>query len=502
MRKQTHTAKPRIKSPFRLPSGSIIDRARNDACRLDFVSFIEAVFNLLNPGRPFFMNWHIRRLAYYLEQVRLGRIKRLIINLPPRFLKSVISSIAFPAFVLGHDPTKRLLVISYGLELADKFAYDSHRLMSSGLYKDIFPGTRLSRNAASEFVTTRGGYRFGTSIDGSLTGRGGDIIIIDDPLKLSDAESDNKREHVNETYCNTIQSRLDDNENGAIVIVMQRLHMDDLCGTVLKHSDGWTVLQFPMIAEQDEQIQIGESLYHLRRAGDLLHPEYFPQRAVDERRLKLDERIFAAQYQQDPLQPLAVMIKRDFIKRYNHIPIRRKESHYVIQSWDTAIKVDVSNDCSVCATLLVDDQRKYYLLEVLRDRLLYPDLKAQAIAQAKKHRPDVILIEEAGLGRTLIKDLKAAGFKAVGVIPEGDKLTRVSVQLEKFANGQVFFPREAPWLVDHENELFAFPNGRYDDQVDALVQALAYKRPTFLWSDAALRNLESFTLGVMMRGRY
>jgi hypothetical protein len=182
MTKQTYTA-PRIKSSLR-PSRLIMDRARNDACRLDFVSFIEAVFYMLAPGRPFFMNWHIRRLAYYLEQVRLGRIKRLIINLPPRFLKSVISSIAFPAFVLGHDPTKRLLVISYGLELADKFAYDSHRLMSSGLYKDIFPGTRLARNAASEIVTTRGGYRFGTSIDGSLTGRGGDIIIIDDPLKL------------------------------------------------------------------------------------------------------------------------------------------------------------------------------------------------------------------------------------------------------------------------------------------------------------------------------
>jgi predicted phage terminase large subunit-like protein len=168
----------------------------------------------------------------------------------------------------------------------------------------------------------------------------------------------------------------------------------------------------------------------------------------------------------------------------------------------TAIKVDATNDCSACATLLVDDQRKYYLLEVLRDRLLYPDLKAQAIAQAKKHRPDVILIEEPGLGRTLIKDLKAAGFKAIGVSPEGDKLTRVSIQLEKFANGQVFFPREAPWLVDLESELFAFPNGRYDDQVDALVQALAHKRPTFLWSDAALRNMENFTLGVMMRGRY
>lgn len=164
--KQTQSANSRIKPPFRLPNGSTIDRARNDACRLDFVSFIEAVFNLLAPGRPFLMNWHIWALAYHLEQVRLGRIKRLIINLPPQFLKSLISSIAFPAFVLGHDPTKRLLVISYGLELAAKFSHDSQILMSSGLYKCIFPGTRIARNAASEIVTTRGGHRFGTSLAG------------------------------------------------------------------------------------------------------------------------------------------------------------------------------------------------------------------------------------------------------------------------------------------------------------------------------------------------
>jgi predicted phage terminase large subunit-like protein len=502
MKNEAQSAKSRIKSPLRLPDGSIIDRARNDACRLDFVSFIEAVFNLLNPGRLFLINWSILALAYHLEQVRLGRIKRLIINLPPRFLKSLISSIAFPAFVLGRDPTKHLLAISYGLELADKFSFDSHRLMSSGLYRNIFPGTRLLRNAASEIVTTRGGNRFGTSIDGSLTGRGGDIIIIDDPLKLSDAESDNKREHVNEIYRNTIQSRLDDNENGAIVIVMQRLRIDDLCGTILKHPDGWTVLSLPLIATRDERIQMGENSYHERRVGDLLHPEYFSERAVNERRSQLDEKIFAAQYQQDPLQLLGVMIKRDMIQRYNYPPIR-KESHHVIQSWDTAIGVDATNDYSACATLLVDDQRNqrnYYLLEVLRDRVLYPELKAQAIAQAKKYSPDTILIEEAGLlGRTLIKDLKAAGLPAVGVVPEGDKLTRVSIQLDKFANRQMFFPEEVPWLVDFENELFAFPNGRFDDQVDALIQALAYKLRD--WNDDALGGLPFLLEMMSLRGR-
>jgi predicted phage terminase large subunit-like protein len=134
--------------------------------------------------------------------------------------------------------------------------------------------------------------------------------------------------------------------------------------------------------------------------------------------------------------------------------------------------------------LLVDERGNYFVVDVLRARLLYPELKAQAIAQAKKHRPQTILVEETGLlGRTLEKDLKAAGLPARGVPPEGDKLTRVSIQLEKFINRQVFFPKKASWIAEFENELFAFPHGRYDDQVDALVQALAYKYPTFFWND-------------------
>jgi predicted phage terminase large subunit-like protein len=182
------------------------------------------------------------------------------------------------------------------------------------------------------------------------------------------------------------------------------------------------------------------------------------------------------------------MIKRDSLQRYDHLPIR-KQSHYVIQSWDTAIKADPSHDWSVCVTLLVDERHNYYVVEVLRERLLYPDLKARAISQARKHRPNKILVEEAGLGRTLIKELRAAGLPAVGVIPDSDKWTRVSVQLEKFVNRQVFFPRKAPWLSDLENEIFAFPNGRYDDQVDALIQALAHECPSLLWDDGAWTGL-------------
>jgi predicted phage terminase large subunit-like protein len=482
-----------MKSPqraSRLPTGLAINRARDEACRQDFVSFIRMSFDLLMHGESLLMNWHIEAMAYHLEQVRLGRIKRLIINLPPRYLKSLVASVAFPAFVLGHDPTKRLIVASYGSDLAVKLANDCRTVIHSPRYKSIFPGLQISRmkNTESEIATTRGGFRLATSVDGSLTGRGGHIMIIDDPLKPSDASSDTKREHVNTWFKNTLYSRLDDKQKGAIIIVMQRLHDDDLCGFLSKNSDVWVVLNFPAIALEDEQIPIGGGRFHDRHIDDVLHPERESKTDLDNIRMELGEDIFAAQYQQYPSQPTGHIIKRDSLQRYDQLHLTK--SHYVIQSWDTATKADATHDYSVCATVVVDEQRNYYLLEVVRDRLLYPYLKAQAISQAERHRPNIILIEEAGIGRALIRDLKDAGLPAVGVIPEGDKLTRVSLQLEKFTNCQMFLPKEAPWLAPFENELFAFPNGRYDDQVDAIIQALTYKRPTPLYTDASLRGFE------------
>jgi predicted phage terminase large subunit-like protein len=474
-----------LKRASRLPTGLTISRARDEACRQDLVSFIRMSWDLLAHGEPLLMNWHIEAMAYHLEQVRRGRVKRLIINCPPRYLKSHVTSVAFAAYALGHDPTMRLIVASYGSDLAVKLANDCRTVINSPRYKSIFPGLQISRmkNTESEIATTRGGFRLATSVDGSVTGRGGHIIIIDDPLKPSDASSDAKREHVNTWFKNTLYSRLDDKQRGAIIIVMQRLHDDDLCGWLSKNSHGWTFLNLPAIALEEQQIPIGDGRFYHRHIGDVLHPERESKSRLDNTRSDLGEDNFAAQYQQCPSQPTGHMIKRNSIQRYDQLPIR-KESHYIIQSWDTAIKADAKNDCSVCITLLVDDRRNYYVVDVLRNRFLYPELKAQAISQAQKHTPHVILIEEAGLGpRTLIKDLRAAGRPARGVIPEGDKLTRVSIQLEKFANGQVFFPKKAPWLAEFENELFAFPNGRYDDQVDALIQALAHKCPTFLWND-------------------
>ena len=250
----------------------------NAACRDDFVSFIRKCFEILSPGTSFQANWHIYALAYHLEQVRLGKIKRLIINMPPRSLKSIVSSVAFPAYILGHDPALRIIAVSYGADLAVKHANDFRAVVESTWYRGVFPWMRVSgaKNTEFEVLTTRQGYRLATSVDGTLTGRGGDIVIIDDPLKPSDALSDSKRERVNDWFSNTLLSRLDDKQTGAIVIVMQRLHMDDLTGRLLRASNDWTLLSLPAIAEQDETIPIGPKEDHFRRVGELLHPEREP----------------------------------------------------------------------------------------------------------------------------------------------------------------------------------------------------------------------------------
>jgi predicted phage terminase large subunit-like protein len=473
------------------PSAATVDAALIKACREDFASFVELCFNLLNPGTPFKSNWHIDALAYRLEQVRLGSTTRLIANLPPRHLKSIITSIAFPAFVLGHDPTKRVISVTYGADLAVKFAHDFRKIVTSPIYRRIFPGMRIARNVETEVMTTEGGFRLATSVDGTLTGWGGDIIIVDDPIKPSDAQSDSKREHVNEWFVNTLLSRLDDKQNGAIILVMQRLHVDDLCGSLLRASDDWTLLKLPAIAEEDEQIHICEDEVHNRLAGDLLHPAREPKSVLDSIRTLFGSYNFAGQYQQRPVPLDGAIINPTWVEeRYNQLP-PRSTSHRIIQSWDTASKVGSGNHWTVCVTVLIAD-KKYYVVDVVRGRFDYPTLKARAIALAEEHKANRILIEDTGVGPALIAELRKAGLPVVAIRPEQDKRTRMSIQSSKFESGQVLFPNRARWLPDFEAELFAFPNSRHDDQVDALSQALAYGDKSTGWDENGFKNFDRF----------
>jgi predicted phage terminase large subunit-like protein len=449
------------------------------ATHSDFSSFLPRCFSTLNPGTEFLPNWHIDAIAHHLELVRLGKIRRLIINLPPRSLKSIMCSVAFPAFLLGKEPTKRVIVGSFGAELAVRLSNDFRAVIKSSWYQDCFPEMHISRSkdTESEIWTTKRGYRLAASVDGNLIGRGADVIVIDDPLKPQDARSDKKRNRTNEWFCNSVLTRLDDKQKGAIVLVMQRLHPDDLTGMLLQASDEWDVLCLPAIAEEEERTLIGKGEPHIRKAGDLLHPER--ETLLDHIKLRdalgLD---YEAQYQQRPVPPDGNLIKREWVKRYREAPARTSSTH-VIQSWDTASKPGTQNSWSVCSTWYVIGDC-CYLVEVVRGRFDYPTLKQNAIAQAERHRPTIILIEDAGVGTALLQELKKLGFPIDGVKAEHNKQTRMAIQADAFKTGQVILPEDAPWLRDLERELFSFPSSVHNDQIDSISQALAH-RPMKGW---------------------
>ena len=240
------------------------------ACRTDFPSFYRKCFHTINPGTVYCSGWHSHALGHHLEQVRLGKIRRLIINMPPRLGKSLMASVAFAAFVLGHDPTKRVVVISYNSDLASNLHNTFRGIVESAWYQSLFPTMRISRNTEFETVTDQYGYRRATSIDGTLTGIGGDILIIDDYLKPGDAIYDNKRATANNLFFNTVLSRLDNKQTGAIVVVGQRLHCDDLTALLLRSSDEYTLLSLPAMSEREQLIPISDTQCYLRPVDDVL----------------------------------------------------------------------------------------------------------------------------------------------------------------------------------------------------------------------------------------
>lgn len=456
--------------------------------RQDFLAFLERCFLELNGQQEFRPNWHHEILAERLEAVRLGTSHRMIVNVPPRYLKSIAVSVAFTAWMLGHNPTAQILCVSYGQDLADKHARDTRTIMSSDWYRELFPDTRLSpqRQAVSEFMTTKGGVRMATSVGGVLTGRGADIIVIDDPLKPEEAISDVQRRNVNEWYDHTLYSRLNSKENGSILIVMHRLHQDDLVGHVLDR-ETWEVLSFPAIAEID-QVMFAEAPYgrrrYVRKVGDVLHPQWESREALDQIRKTIGEYNFAGQYQQSPAPQGGGMIKAEWLLPYDASQLPGKFEQ-VIQSWDTANKANELSNYSVCTTWGVQGKH-IYLLNVLRRRMNYPDLKRAVREQCALFTANVILIEDKASGTQLIQELTSEGMYGVTRYePDADKVMRMHAQTGTIEAGFVHIPREAHWLAEYLHELVTFPKGKYDDQVDSTAQALDWitstkREPNFI----------------------
>jgi predicted phage terminase large subunit-like protein len=439
----------------------------------DFRAFVDYVFGLLRPGIPFKPNWHIDAIAHKASQVAAGELKRLIIAVPPRHLKSIIASVALPAWYLGHNPSERVVCVSYSAELAKTHANDFRRVVTDPTYQAIFPKMVLARETDSEIHTTLRGRRYATSIQGTLTGRGGNLFIIDDPLKPSDALSEVNRERVIEWYRSTLVTRPDDKQAARIMVVMQRIHVDDFVGYLLENEAGFEVLSLPSVAQSTTTYDLGGGRTHVREKGDLLHPAHEPAEVLRDIKKNMGSMLFSAQYQQAPEPAGGKIIKRKMLRYYS--ALERLQNDRIVLSWDIALSEKEAADYSACVVLL-NRGDLYFVLEVIRGKFPFDKLKDKIIEVKERYgKAASLVIEDGGISYGLIQSLREKHINVVDYKPKGDKLERLISQIDLFQGGSVLLPKDAPWLEAFVAELLSFP-GRHDDQVDALAQGLAWRR--------------------------
>lgn len=476
----------------------------NSILRDNFKSFVQKVFNEVSPSSKYLDNWHIDVICDELIKTVNNEQNRLIINIPPRYMKSIICSVALPAFTLGHNPKSTIISVSYSDDLSTKLANDCKKIIESSWYQELFPATKLSKNKkiTTDFETSKGGGRYATSINGTLTGRGADWIIIDDPIKPQDALSDLIREKTNDWYGNTLYSRLNDKKEGKIIVIMQRLHEEDLTGYLLDTDPVFKLIKIQAIAEQDEEWSIKTSFSDkakiiLRKSGEPLHPQREDLEKLMQAKKFMGEYNFTGQYQQNPAPREGGIIKKQWLQFYDKEKLFKAIENSsiivktIIQSWDTANKIENHNDYSVCITVLRDTQNKNYVIDCYREKLEFPNLVKKIVqmydfAKDKyKHKINV-LIEDKASGTQIIQTLQANHMiNPVAIKPEYDKQSRLMGVSHLIENGSCLFPNDNPhWWLDFERELLRFPKTKYDDHCDALSQILTYKTRTSIFDSS------------------
>lgn len=471
-------------------------RELDAALRTNFHTFYVRCFMHLNPAADFKDGLCIAGMANFANQVINGDIRRGIVNMPPRQGKSLLFNVAMSAFILGNNPGARIFSISYAGPLSNEHATLFRMIVESGWYRRVFPRMKIRRSADDDVYTTKGGYRKSTSVLGSMTGMGGDYFIIDDPIKPIDCESQPRRDAVNQWFTNTLLSRLDDKEKGRILVIMQRLHPEDLSGYLLRGFEGWEHLCLPAIADLPQDIELGHGRVYHRKIGEVLHPERESLATIEAQRQEMGERIFAAHCQQRPASAEASMISPRHIRIYDKLPDRDAQS-YVLISVDSAAKQGLLNSYTACTTWLVQKENRY-LVHVLRKRLSFPNLCETVGTLVKKFKADYLLIEDASSGTQLLQTLgsRCGSARVKGVKPERNKELRMFVQVDKFEKGQVLIPREEqPWTRIFLEEVYNFPDVSRTDQVDSMSQALAFKKP-FGFSKESLEGLARLNSGL------
>jgi predicted phage terminase large subunit-like protein len=443
---------------------SLQELKRKEQAQDKFLSFVTEVWPTFIGGR------HHARMAEAFERVANGTCKRLIINMPPRHTKSEFASYLLPAWFLGKYPNKKVIQTSHTAELAVGFGRKVRNLVDSDAYKRIFPGLSLQSDskAAGRWNTSKGGDYFAIGVGGAVTGKGADILIIDDPHSEQEAalaqSSPEIYDKVYEWYTSGPRQRLQ--PGGSIVIVMTRWSLRDLTGQVVKSSaarggDEWEVIEFPAILP----------------SGNPLWPEFWSLDELTALHTELPNSKWMAQYQQQPTSDSSAIIKREWWKVWEHEQPPR--CHYVLQSWDTAFEKNTRADYSACTTWGVfymnedENDPHIILLNSFKERMEWIELKKTAFQHYKEWEPDTILIEKKASGAPLIYEFRAMGIPAQEFSPgKGqDKISRLNAVSDLIASGKVWVP-ETRWAEELVDEIASFPSGEHDDLVDATTLAL------------------------------
>lgn len=415
---------------------------------------------------------HLKRLAEKLEAVERGEITRLIVVMPPQHGKSELISRRFPCWYLGRHPEDHIVQAGYAEGMALFHSRKARDIFVSSEMHNLFPQVYYrperaaqeviipERQAAHEWGTKQQGSYYAVGVGGGLTGRGFNIGIIDDPVKdAADASSKTYRDNTWDWYTTVFHTR--QRPRAAIIIVMTRWHHDDIVGRLLKHqeenpdSDRWEVLHLKAIEN-----------------GKALWPERYPLETLEKIKSSIGSRAFESLYQGEPSIAVGEIFKREWWQYFDEPP----DFQRVIHSWDTAFKKKQTNDFSVC-TVWGEARNGYYLLNVWRGRVEFPELKTVAVAMFEKDKPSACLVEDLASGQSLIQELqRGTRLPVLPVKVDSDKITRASSVTPMIEAKKVFLPRNAPWLYDYLEELSSFPNGAFDDQVDSTTQALNWLR--------------------------
>lgn len=419
-----------------------------------------------------------RRLERFSAAVAAGKSPRLMVFMPPRHGKSQIVSRRFPVWHLGHHPDHEVMLATYGQSLSNDLSRDALECARSTQTKSAFPDLRISdkREAVEQWKTTRGGGLSASGVGGPMTGRGAHVLVIDDPVKgAKEVDSPDYREDQKRWYRANAFTRLA--PGAGVLLTMTRWHQDDLAGWLLEEAreggDQWEIVCYPAIATADEYSQAGVLM---RQAGEALHPARYPLHSLQAIERTLGPYFWAALYQQTPVPSSGQVIQAGWLEHYYAALPARKEVLRVM-SIDTATKEKESNDPSGIG-VFDHHLKKTYVADIWTGRLAYPELLAFVRAQVDLHRPDVLLIEDKGIGTELIRELKADGKvgRVVAVEPCASKQLRLVAETGVMASGDFLLPQSAAWTPSYKGQMLGFPKTDHDEEADITSQALAWLR--------------------------